>query len=68
MGPGPRMGPIANFNLVTGSVTLALMLIPIDSSVFFAEVTFTFYLKSKNKGQYFVLCNGVTFWGVTFTL
>jgi len=45
-----------------------MMLIPIDSSAFFAEVTFTFYLKSTNKGQYFVLCNGVTFWSVTFTL
>jgi len=45
-----------------------MMLIPIDSSAFFAEVTFTFYLKSKNKGQYFLLCNGVTFWEVTFTL
>jgi len=42
-----------------------MMLIPIDSSVVFAEVTF--YLKSKNKGQYFLLCNGVTFWSVTCT-
>jgi len=40
-----------------------MMLIPIDSSVVFAKVTFTFYLKSKNKGQYFLLCNGVTYWG-----
>jgi len=44
-----------------------MMLIPIDSSVVFAEVTFTFYLKSKNKGQYFLLCNEVTFWSVTCT-
>ena len=44
-----------------------MVLIPTNSSAFFAEVTFTFYLKSKNKGQYFVLCNGVTFWSVTCT-
>ena len=44
-----------------------MMLIPTDSSVVFAEVTFTFYLKSKNKGQYFLVCNGVTFWSVTCT-
>jgi len=41
-----------------------MILIPSDSTVVFAEVTFTFYLKSNNKGQYSLLCNGVTFWGL----
>ena len=71
-GPRPPDGPHCQFQSGEGvgyvSFGFNMMLIPIESSVFFAEVTFTFYIKSKNKGQNFVLCNKVTFWGVTFTL